>query len=338
MEHKNINIVDTNLEPEFLTDFSENILSHIFESKSVPITNEMALQLNTDFKYILMREKLNIVKYLQEKWSWNDVYDVDYICLKINKEYNSISSIIKDILNIDHEYFNSKYFVIRLSNTALVVFQIIGKRMKDVLNFNNTSNTLIQNVKNDFEQEINKIIEKVKQDCEQLTFFVNEQNTKIQENIATQLNDITQSTNVITQNIKTEVFTKMNIIEQQNEKMQQVLVSELEKSHLEIEDVSQKNAVLVENTNNNVQAVRTEVNDMLNKLGELEKRCVLVENMMTEILSKLDTQRNDMQKNIDDNFRNLRNDVGTTIMTINEKLEELIMIAFPKGKDIVFVK
>jgi hypothetical protein len=294
IEVKNLEFVDTSVSKNLHESMKENIFKWIIKKKT--ITGEYVL--DTEYKTILNRRGVNIIKYLRTIEDWNYVNDVSYYAIKFNKttDCNATDDILRKMI-FKGNYFKHMHFFIKSSALNIIYFLIIGKvypdfetiiaEKKDYLLEQKEKKEKIHLYEKTIEEKLQSMKTKIKVNEENIEFTCNEKMDLEKKNL-----------NVIKNNYNSNMDHLLKEIEITQMKKKKVLSDNLEN--------------IVENTNNNMNSIKETI---ILKLDESESHATNLQKTQRKFF---DEKKEENKKNMD-----ILNSVKKEILENIEKAKKL---------------
>jgi hypothetical protein len=263
------NIIETNISPTLVSNFSSDILVHIF--KYCKITG--SIDLSSEYENILMSKKINIIEYLNEKLGCRDVYDIKCTGVRIKKIDDNIRKKISQWLMHDEKYYVSFYFYIATPGSLFEAYLLVitGKKnavmaeqLTIVENTQKTTNSTIT----DIQTQVSISADEINKQENLHVSFVKEVQS-FNNNTTNQLTTLKSQIVEDIENISMQFTNSLNTTRTENEKilhdLKQQLTTNAVDTHSTIKDILSAIDTKIESI---TKMFKSDMNSMLGKFNE----------------------------------------------------------------------
>lgn len=372
MQQLELVLLDTNIPDTCVEKFKTSILSAILVS-CVNINGEQFWKVNSDYKHVLKGKNSCILDFVRSCLNWNDVYDVDLFGLQIKKQYEEVKSHINDFINISSAYVechavvkttpNESFMIMIVGKKAMDVLHIgetarldlaakfdilnntINNRITDVTNLVNTQ---IQNVNNVVNSQIFTIKEELKNNlttitettdrkicefnakCEKITLDSNnkfEELARKTEFVDVKFMEINNATN---QKID-EAIRQTQTVEARTTEMNNATNQKIDEAIRQTQTIDAKTIEMNNVTNQKFdEAIRQTQTICANRCQEI---LVYTDTKLDAVKNELIAMMNQLKNDISERFVTLNASVNDRMAKLDNSIQDLETVAFPKGKD-----
>ena len=263
------NIIETNISPSLVANFSSDILVHIF--KYCKITG--SIELSSEYENILMSKKINIIGYLNDKLGCRDVYDIKCTGVRIKKIDDNLRKKISQWLTHNEKYYVSFHFYIATPGSLFEAYLLVitGKKnaiaaeqFASIEDKQNTTKSIITNIQSQLAistDEINK------QENLHKTFVKEVQS--FNDNATNQLTTFKHQTVENIENLSAQFTKNLNTLQTENEiilhDLKKQLTTNTADTQSTIKDIL---ATIDTKTESVIKMFKISMGEMLNKLNE----------------------------------------------------------------------
>jgi hypothetical protein len=262
------NIIDTNISPSQVSNFSSDVLVHIF--KYSKITG--SIDLNSEYENILMSKKINILEYLNNKLGCKDVYDIKCTGVRIKKIDDNIRKKISQWLMHDEKYYVSFYFYIATPGSLFEAYLLVITGKKNALMAEHYA--IVEDNQNITNNAITDLQKRLCISSDEIVKHEKLHETLVKEvqllndNTSTQL---TTLKNQIVENIQTisvQFTTNLNNIQSDNEKILHDLKKQLTTDAADAQSTIKDILSLIDTKIESITKMfKSDISDMLSKFN-----------------------------------------------------------------------
>lgn len=354
---RNIEIYGSNIPENVFDEFTNYIVDNAFDYDA----NDKTLKYNADYRYKFMRNN-GFMDFLRDKCGWKILYDIDFVSLKVaNKEYSQIIGTVNEIVNLDPDYYYNHYVVIKTSSFTMLVFVVIGKKAQDL--FLDDHLAKIHEKYGPMFDNVNLLVDNVKADLSNLEVKQNEANQKLEG----LLNEFKNANSALISAVRDDTIKSLSDHNTQFDNVNKLLADQQVQNDNTNKSLLEHQAIL-DTTSQSLSDHQTKLNDAKNKYDELNNQLTNMAQVLNDMKSQYEKLSNDLfvltteknkilegivqikelnsttSKTLEDNTNNLKNleadneTLRKTVKDTDMKVEELISIVFPHGKELVFLK